>query len=442
MAQVIFDVTVSVGGRLGVVSSLARRFGWPRVAPGLVSFGVLASVGLADGGLFPRTWRLATFALLAVAAAALIARERVAIARLEWLMLTALLGFGAWIALSATWSGRPSASLLEAERTLLYVAALFAIFTLVERSSVPHLLGGALAGISVASAYGLAIYFFTSPPLDPFEGGLLYQPLGYANALGIFDAIGIVLAIGLAFAARRRAACVCALLPLLVLVPSLLLTSSRGAWLALACAAALLAFLTEGSARWRVAVGGSVAAMGVIAAAAVLTHRAGADFLANRRRYWEVAWADYMDNPLLGSGAGTFGEYWLRHASESSFTRTAHNLYLQSLAELGPLGVALVVAALAAPLCVLRRRDSRVAVAAAGFVAFVLHAGVDWDWEMPAVTLAGLVCGGAVLVACRDDRVGELKARTRLALALASLALAITAATRLYWGGDLTLVGN
>jgi hypothetical protein len=28
-----------------------------------------------------------------------------------------------------------------------------------------------------------------------------------------------------------------------------------------------------------------------------------------------------------------------------------------------------------------------------------VHAGVDWDWEMPAVTVAGPLCGGSVIVA-------------------------------------------
>jgi hypothetical protein len=65
------------------------------------------------------------------------------------------------------------------------------VLVLAKRASVAHLLGGALAGITVVAAYGLEIYLFESPALDPFEGSLLYQPLGYANALGIFVAIGM-----------------------------------------------------------------------------------------------------------------------------------------------------------------------------------------------------------------------------------------------------------
>jgi Flp pilus assembly protein TadD len=43
------------------------------------------------------------------------------------------------------------------------------------------------------------------------------------------------------------------------------------------------------------------------------------------------------------------------------------------------------------------------AAAFGGYVAFLLHAAVDWDWEMPAVTLTGLFCGVSVLLAARGE---------------------------------------
>jgi hypothetical protein len=35
-------------------------------------------------------------------------------------------------------------------------------------------------------------------------------------------------------------------------------------------------------------------------------------------------------------------------------------------------------------------------------VAYLVHAGVDWDWELPAITLTGLFCGAVILVAGRE----------------------------------------
>jgi O-antigen ligase len=398
---------------------IARRLGWPRVVPGLFSFAVLAAVGAADGGVFPRTWRLGASAIFAAAAAALLARRRIAVTRLEAAAVAVLAGFTIWIALSTFWGGNAS----EAERALLYVGAVLVPLVLTERRSIPHLLAGALAGITLVAAYGLSIYVFTSPPLDQFQGALLHQPLGYANALGIFVVIGLLIAVGLGATVRRRVVRGTVLAPCLVLVPALVLTSSRGAWVALVVGLVALALLRAEDLRPRVVV---LVATAVIGVAAVAAMHDGADFLTESRLpYWEVAWSDFREHPLLGSGAGTFGDYWLSVGAGPGFTRTAHSLYLHSLAELGPVGMLLSAAAVAVPLVALRRRrDSLVATAAAPYVAFVVHAGIDWDWEMPAVTLAGLFCGSAVLVATRPLGVRGLTPRARLALAAGSLLLA------------------
>ena len=62
----------------------------------------------------------------------------------------------------------------------------------------------------------------------------------------------------------------------------------------------------------------------------------------------------------------------------------AHSLYLETLAELGLVGLALLVLALAPPLVAGFRGVE--AAATGGYVAFLIHAGLDWDWELPAVT--------------------------------------------------------
>jgi tetratricopeptide (TPR) repeat protein len=78
--------------------------------------------------------------------------------------------------------------------------------------------------------------------------------------------------------------------------------------------------------------------------------------------------------------------------------RDAHNLYLETLSELGVPGLLLLVGALGLPLvCIGRRRE--LFAAAGAYAAFLAHAAVDWDWEIPAVTLAALLCGAALLAA-------------------------------------------
>ena len=77
--------------------------------------------------------------------------------------------------------------------------------------------------------------------------------------------------------------------------------------------------------------------------------------------------------------------------------------YLETVAEVGIVGAMLLLAALAPPLLAARHGRDRqlVAVAAGGFAAFLVHAGLDWDWEMPVTTLAGLACAAALLAAAR-----------------------------------------
>ena len=146
-----------------------------------------------------------------------------------------------------------------------------------------------------------------------------------------------------------------------------------------------------------------------------------------RASYYHVAWHDEVRaHPLLGTGAGTFGLYWARSGKplELGGALDAHSLYLETLAELGPLGLLLLAATLLAPVRgVLRHRFAAYVPAAAGaYAAFLVHAGLDWDWELPAVVVAALCCAAAV--ATVDLHPGRpLGRRARAALFALSLAL-------------------
>ena len=88
--------------------------------------------------------------------------------------------------------------------------------------------------------------------------------------------------------------------------------------------------------------------------------------------------------------------------------RDAHSLYLETPAELGLVGLALAARAARlrrrgrAP-----RRGARYAGPVAALAAFALHAGVDWDWELPALTLVALVLAGLVLSYRREPERGS-----------------------------------
>lgn len=120
---------------------------------------------------------------------------------------------------------------------------------------------------------------------------------------------------------------------------------------------------------------------------------------------WKSAWRGYRDHPILGLGAGGYEQHWLQDRRFDHKVRDAHNLYLETLAELGPVGLALLLVLLSAPLvaAVAARRHPFASAALGAYTAYLVHAGIDWDWELPALTVAALVCVAALLAAARRD---------------------------------------
>jgi hypothetical protein len=137
---------------------------------------------------------------------------------------------------------------------------------------------------------------------------------------------------------------------------------------------------------------------------------------SNRADYWRVAWQVYEDHPALGAGAGTNSRSWLRERPVPQPVQDAHSLYLETLAELGPIGLAVLLVALAAPFGAPRSWWTPVAVAP--YAAFLAHAAQDWDWELPAVTVAALACGAAPITSSDGRRLPRAVAVVPAALCL------------------------
>jgi Flp pilus assembly protein TadD len=129
-----------------------------------------------------------------------------------------------------------------------------------------------------------------------------------------------------------------------------------------------------------------------------------------RWQLWSSAVDEFRAHPVVGDGAGSYEAWWARTGSLPLFVRDAHSLYLETLGELGVVGLALLLGALLVPFVVgivraLRsKRETRAACAAlaALLAAYLFEAGVDWMWEMTVVTLVavvslGLLTGAATL---------------------------------------------
>jgi O-antigen ligase len=169
-----------------------------------------------------------------------------------------------------------------------------------------------------------------------------------------------------------------------------------------------------------------------------LNHRLFNLSSSGRNVQYRAAFHEFENHPVIGSGAGTYERYWLKQRPLGTWQiRDAHSLYVETLGELGLVGLALLVVALAAPLVALRRarRHPLASCAAGAYVAYLLHAGFDWDWEMTAVTLAALLCGAALLrLGARDLPRRPARPSVRTAVLVAVIAAGIVA--------TVGLVGN
>jgi hypothetical protein len=146
---------------------------------------------------------------------------------------------------------------------------------------------------------------------------------------------------------------------------------------------------------------------------------------------WQVALKGFAAAPAHGRGAGMYQTIWDRQRPRFGFNVNAHSLYLQTMAELGIPGLVLLVILLGAVLGGLGvrargRRRSLYGALLAGGVIWTIHAGVDWDWEMPVITLPFFAAAGLALSPRgRAARAWVPGSASRLILALACLAAVV-----------------
>jgi O-antigen ligase/tetratricopeptide (TPR) repeat protein len=236
----------------------------------------------------------------------------------------------------------------------------------------------ALAGVVVAAGAAAGYALLQAAHLDPvtWDGAPVFgaqlrpfSTFGHANLLGAYLAMSLpILGYFAVRWAQRRRWILVGLLAVVstVVLPALVLTLSRAAWLAAGCAVALLlASLWWAQAR-RAATAvfvGLLVLTGVGGLAyerhwlpdsvrSALSERVGhLDDAAGRRDIWRAGWQIYCDHPLAGSGLDTFrlafgtkrtAAFWDKEG-DGTPTR-AHNEAIHVLATQGTLGgIALIV---------------------------------------------------------------------------------------------------
>jgi len=124
---------------------------------------------------------------------------------------------------------------------------------------------------------------------------------------------------------------------------------------------------------------------------------------SGRCQFWRAAAEQWQDRPLAGHGAGSYEAWWAQNGTIPYFLRDAHSLYLETLGELGLVGFLLLAGAIVTGLVAGARRllatadaEEGVTIAAvlAAFLGFLAGAGIDWVWEVTAVSAIGLLLLG------------------------------------------------
>lgn len=136
-----------------------------------------------------------------------------------------------------------------------------------------------------------------------------------------------------------------------------------------------------------------------------------------RARYWKEALQIWDAHPPLGAGAATYETARLRYRKAPLDVRHAHGFIVQTLADLGIVGLVLVLALLAAWLAAAGRcthpfnrrwtqwrwraapqpyTAERVALLSmlCLVVVFGVHSLIDWTWFVPGNAYVALICAG------------------------------------------------
>jgi O-Antigen ligase len=153
-----------------------------------------------------------------------------------------------------------------------------------------------------------------------------------------------------------------------------------------------------------------------------------------RYQFWRSAIDAGQQEPVHGIGPGGFAYWWAEHGRLDRFIQNAHSLYLETFAELGIVGLALVLAFVGSLLLAAARHAlgggdrALAAVGAASCASFAASAAIEWVWQIPVLPAAFLMLGAAGVARWSRETVSRPVWAERLgfaAVAVAALAVLV-----------------
>ncbi|MCL4472630.1 MAG: O-antigen ligase family protein [Actinobacteria bacterium] len=127
---------------------------------------------------------------------------------------------------------------------------------------------------------------------------------------------------------------------------------------------------------------------------------------SERWQEWMAAVETFKEHPLTGTGAATWVIGWNKWRPFDMISKDGHSWFFENISELGILGGGLMAAFVAVFLIgsirdirFLKKGRQREILGAffAASLMLLVHAMIDWDWEMPVIFLSFFMFAGAML---------------------------------------------
>ena len=166
----------------------------------------------------------------------MILQSALQLGRLDAAFLTGLAALTVLTGVSWVWSESRPLTMLELERSIVYLGGAFALLVVARRRSFAIALGGLLAVVVVICGHALATRLVPDQ-VTWAHSSITFRLAGvfaYANALGIVAVLGLLLALGFAADSERAAVRAAAAASTVPVGLALYFANSRGAWASLA----------------------------------------------------------------------------------------------------------------------------------------------------------------------------------------------------------------
>jgi len=332
-----------------------------------------------------------------------------------------LILFWFWAGVSVFWSLNPHRTLVEFLQLSICVMVFVLASNLDEESSFRVGRIALITGLGVA-LFGISHYLLISSTR-------IESTIAHPNSLGIFMAMLFLLGWGYYLRQPNRYLAIISV----VLLIALALTASRGSFISLLIAFPLLVFDLQKSAL-KIALKNSIICL-VIALAVtqmvitiaphlqnivgdntvlsyILTRRAA--FVAwsgiSRIAFWKTGIDIFLANPLTGTGLGSFFlAYFTEYTDNIWYARFVHNHYIQTLSELGLVGLGLLLSFLIQIVrtawCQLKSNTYPIFYPGllAAALAFLIHIGGDFSWNFPAVAALFFALAGTITATSKKE---------------------------------------